>query len=48
MTSNLAERLVSPGNKKNMNKAVLIQGQYNGVLIILLNKTYMQDTQASC
>ena len=47
MTSNLADRLVSPGNQKNMKKAVLIQGQY-GVLIILLNKTYMQDTQASC
>ena len=48
MTSNLADRLVSPGNEKNMKKAVLIQGEYDGVLIILLNKTYMQDTQASC
>ena len=33
---------------KQYERAVLIQGQYNGVLIILLNKTYMLDTQASC
>ena len=54
MTSNLAERLVSPGQKRKM-KTDRLLGKYIHIrpIVVLISSvstiyTYMQDTQGSC